>query len=106
MDILLQIIIAALSVTGFYFGLKAIASLIFTSRQISAAVIIEEKIQLYNLDMLLQDADGALFPTKRRRIAVLVPPKIWNECEDTEKALFNETADCFGAEFYISRPLD
>ena len=106
MDILLQIIIAALSVTGFYFCLRTIASLIFTSRQIAAAVIIEEKIQLYELDMLLQDASGALFATRRRRIAVFVPPQIWNECEDSEKALFKELADCFGAEFYLSRPID
>ena len=106
MDILLQIIIAALSVTGFYFCLKTIASLIFTSRQISAAVIIEEKIQLYDLDMLLQDASNAIFTTRGRRITIFVPPQIWNECEDNEKALFKDLANCFGAEFYVIRPLD
>ncbi len=106
MHISLQIIIAALSVMGFYFSLKTIASLIFTSRQIAAAVIIEDKIQLYDLDMLLQDASGALFATKRRRVAVFIPHEIWNKCQDNEKALFKELADTFGAEFYISRPLD
>lgn len=103
MHISLQIIIAALSVIGFYFSLKTIASLIFTSRQVAAAVIIEEKIQLYDLDMLLQDASGALFPTRGRRIAVIVPPNVWNGCEESEKALFCEMADCFGAKIYVSR---
>lgn len=106
MDILLQIIIAALSVMGLCFCLKTIASLIFTSRHISAAVIIEEKIQLYDLDLLLQDASGALFATRRRRISVFIPPDIWNECSDSEKALTKELVDCFGAEFYLIRPLD
>lgn len=106
MDILLQIIIAALSVMGFYFCLKTIASLILTSRQIAAAVIIEDKIQLYDLDMLLQDASGALFATRRRRIGVFIPTEIWNECRDSEKALVKELIDCFGAEIYLNRPLD
>ena len=106
MDILLQIIIAALTVLGFYFCLKTLASLIFTSRQIAAAVIIEDKIQLYDLDMLLQDASGALFATKRHRVAVFIPHEIWNKCNENEKALFKETADCFGAEFYPIRPYD
>ena len=106
MDILFQIIIAALSVMGFYFCLKTIASLIFTSRQIAAAVIIEDKIQLYDLDMLLQDASSALFATRRRRIGVFVPSNIWNECRDSEKALVKEFINCFGAEFYLTRPLD
>ena len=106
MHISFQIIIAALSVMGFYFCLKTIASLIFTSRQIAAAVIIEDKIQLYDLDMLLQDASGALFATRRRRIGVFVPSNIWNECRDSEKALVKEVIDCFGAEFYLARPLD
>lgn len=106
MDILLQIIIAALSVMGFYFCLKTIASLIFTSRQIAASVIIEDKIQLYDLDMLLQDASSALFAARRRRIGVFVPPDIWNECRDSEKAIVKELIDCFGAKFYLIRPLD
>ena len=106
MDILLQIIIAALSVMGFYFCLKTIASLIFTSLQIAAAVIIEDKIQIYDLDILLQDASSALFATRRRRIGVFVPPEIWEECRDSEKALVKELIDRFGAEFYLTRPLD
>ena len=106
MDILLQIIIAALSVTGFYFCLRTIASLILTSRQIAAAVIIEDKIQLYDLDMLLQDASSAIFATRGRRIAVFVPPEVWNKCKENEKALFMEFINCFGAEFYLIRPHD
>ena len=106
MHVSLQIIIAALSVTGFYFCLKTIASLIFTSRQIAAAVIIEDKIQLYDLDMLLQDASSALFATRRRRIGVFIPTEIWNESSDSEKALVKEIINCFGAEIYLNRPLD
>lgn len=106
MHISLQIIIAALSVAGFYFCLKTMASLIFTNRQIAVAVIIDDKIQLSDLDMLLQDASSALFATRRRRIAVFVPPQIWNECQDCEKALFIELAERFDAEIYLNRPLD
>ena len=106
MHISLQIIIAALSVMGFYFCLKTIASLIFTSRQIAAAVIIEDKIQLFDLDLLLQDASGSLFATRKRKIAVFIPNEIWNECHDSEKTLFRELADSFDAEIYLNSPLD
>ena len=106
MHISLQIIIAALSVMGFYFCLKTIASLIFTSKQIASAIVIEDKSQLHDLDILLEDASGALFATRRRRIAVFMPPQIWNDCRDSEKALAKELIECFGAEFYLIRPLD
>ena len=101
MHISLQIIIAALSVMGFYFCLKTIASLIFTSKLIAAAVIVDDKKQICQLNELLDDASSALFAAKRRRLAVFLPNDIWDSCNDEEKSEIWAHIDRFGAEFYI-----
>ena len=103
MHISLQIIIAALSVMGFYFCLKTIASLIFTSRQIAATVIIESKKQLYDLDLLLSEASTALFATRRKQIAVIVPDDVWNACSEKEKYETKELTKFFGAKLYFTK---
>lgn len=101
MEIAFQIIVAALSVMGFYFLLKIISSLIFASKHIAAAVMINDKKQLRELDMLLDDASSALFAIRRRRFAVFVPSEIWNICDEGDKKLAEEFIDNFGAEFYV-----
>ncbi len=101
MHVSIQIIIAALTVLGFYFCLKTLASLIFTSKQISASVIIESKKQISELDLLLPEASSALFATRKKRLAVLVPKSIWNACDQKEKYTAREIMDYFGAELYI-----
>lgn len=102
MHISLQIIIAALSVMGFYFCLKTLASLIFSGKHIAAAVMISDKKQLRELDLLLDSASSALFATRGRRIAVIIPREIWEECKDDEKDPAKELAESFGAELYIT----
>ena len=106
MHVSLQIIIAALSVLGFYFCLKTIASLIFTSKHIAAAVIIEAKEQLRDLDILIPEASGALFTARRRRLAVIVSKGIWNACNENEKHCAEEIIDSFGAKLYFVSTID
>ena len=106
MHISLQIIIAALAVLGFYFCLKTLASLIFSNKCIAASVIINDKKQLRELDLLLDDASVALFATRHRRLAVLVPKDIWTNCDEADRKLAHALADEFCAELYIIRPLD
>ena len=101
MHISLQIIIAALSVLGLYFCLKTLASLIFTSNLICAAIIINSKDQLAELDVLLPETASALFATKRKRTAVIVPEGVWSSCGIAEKDLARELTDRFGAELYL-----
>ena len=101
MHISLQIIIATLSAMGVYYALKTVASLLFTSRQIAAAVMIDEEKQLRQLDRLLEDASSALFAARRRRIVVFIPTKLWEGCDERVKKLANEISEDFGAEFYV-----
>jgi hypothetical protein len=101
MHISLQIIIAALSVLGFYFCLKTLASLIFTSKHIAAAVMISDKKQLCELDLLIDSASSALFATRRRRISVFIPKEIWEACKEIEQKNIKELIESFESEFYI-----
>ena len=106
MYISLQIIIAALAVLGLYFCLKVLASLIFTSRQIAATVIIESEKQLEALDLLLSEADSALFATRRRRLAVIVTRSFWDACCDKKRVEAKELIDRYGAELYFVSAID
>ena len=106
MHVSIQIIIAALSVMGIYFCLKTIASLIFTSRLISAAIIIENTDQLPELDMLLSDAESALFATRGKRLAVLIPKKIWNACPEEKQEYICEIARTYGAILHFTDTID
>ena len=101
MHISLRIIIAALSVLGFYFCLKTLASLIFTSKQIFAAVIIDDLKQIKDLDFLLEDASSALFATKGRRLAILVPSEVWSICDENDRSRAKSISDEFGAKIYF-----
>ncbi len=96
-----MITVTALAIMGFYFFFKIISSLIFASKTLAATVIIDNKTQLRNLDLLLDDASSALFAIRRRRLAVLVPKEIWSACDGKDKNLVKEHIDRFGAEFYI-----
>ena len=106
MHVSIQIIIAALSVLGFYFSLKTVASLMFTSKQISASVIIESKSQLLQIDILLSEASSALLAAKRRRLTVLVSEGIWSSCNKIEKAYVWENIEEFGAKLYFISAVD
>ena len=101
MHISLQIIIAALSVLGLYFCLRTIASLMFTNKQITAAVIIDNEKQLENLEFLLSEAEEAIFAARGRRLAVFIPANIWEECGSQSQSLVKEISEGLGAEFYI-----
>ena len=101
MQITVQIIIAALSLLGLFFAFRVLASLIFTSRQITAAVVIENERQLGELDMLLNEASSALYAMRRRRLSVFVQPSVWNTCDEKIKRFAVETIEYFGAELYL-----
>lgn len=106
MHVSLQIIIAALAILGFYFCLKILASLIFTSKQIAATVIIETKEQLRDLDILIPEASSALFTARRCKLAVIVPKTIWNACSEKEKHFTKEAIESFGARLYFVSAID
>ena len=106
MHVSIQIIIAALSVLGLFFAFRVLASLIFTSKHIAAAVAIESEKQLMQLDMLLGEASSALFASRRRRLLVIVPPYVWNTCEEKVKAFALDLIDRFGAELYLCNITD
>ena len=106
MHITFQIIIAALSVLGLFLCLKTLASLIFTSKQIAATVIIEAKEQLRDLDILIPEASSALLTARRRRLAVIVSKSIWNACSEKEKNCAEEIIDSFGAKLYFVSAID
>lgn len=106
MHVSLQIIIAALAILGFYFCLKILASLIFTSKQIAATVIVETKEQLHDLDILIPEASSALFTARRRKLAVIVPKTIWNSCGEKEKHFAEEVIESFGARLYFVSATD
>lgn len=105
MHITFQIIIAALSVLGLYLCLKTLASLIFTSRQISASVIIETKEQLKDIDLLLPEASSAVF-FARRRISVIIFENVWASCDEKEKSDAKEIIGLFGVKLYFVSAID
>ncbi len=96
MLLFLQICASALAVFGFYFLLKTISSYFLASREISAAVVIRERQDLDNLDLLLGEASLSLFAARSRRLLVVVD----TELEEEEKQLVLETANSFGAEIF------
>ena len=106
MHVSIQIIIAALSVLGFYFSLRTVASLIFASKQISASVVIESKKQLLSIDVLLSEASSALIATRGRRLTVLVSESIWSSCTKIEKSFVWENIEVFGARLYFISAVD
>lgn len=106
MRITFQIIIAALTVLGFYFCIKTLASLIFTSKQIAAAIIVEGKRQIEDIDLLLTEASSALFAVRRQRIAVIIPEGVWNACNKNEKKFAEEMINNFGAELFFIDTVD
>ena len=101
METVFMIIVSVLSIMGFYFLIKVISSLIFANKSIVAAIMIDHKKQLRELDLLLDDASSALFAMRRRRLAVFVPSEIWNLCTEQEQYLTKEFTEKFGAEFFI-----
>ena len=106
MRITFQIIIAALTVLGFYFCIKTLASLIFTSKQIAAAIIVEGKRQIEDIDLLLTEASSALFAVRRQRIAVIISKGVWNACNKNEKKFAEEMINNFGAELFFIDTVD
>ena len=106
MHISLQIIIAALTVLGLYLCFKTLASLIFTSRQITSAIIIENKEQLLDIDLLIPEAEDALLFKRRRGAAVIIPENIWKTCSKKERSFAIESANSFGARLYFCETID
>ena len=106
MHITFQIIIAALSVLGLFLCLKTLASLIFTSRQITSAIIIETKEQLLDIDLLIPEAEDALLLKRRRGSAVIIPENIWKTCSKKERSFAIESANFFGARLYFCETID
>ena len=101
MYLLVQIIVSALAVLGFYFLLKVIVGRLFSGRFIAAAVIIERREQLDSLDIMVSEASSAILFAKGRRVAVIIPRELIETCSQSEKKKINEIMDSVGAEIYI-----
>jgi hypothetical protein len=100
MTVIFFVILAALAVLGLCFLFRTVISLFFPNKT-AAAVIIEDKTSLKNLDILLEDAREALFIARRGRTVVLLSEDILAECDEGDKTLVRDIADSFGAEIYV-----
>lgn len=101
MYLLVQIIVSALAVLGFYFLLGVIVGRLFSGRFIAAAVIVERREQLESLDIMISEASSAVVFSRGRRVAVIIPRELLDGCSESERKRITETADNFGAEIYI-----
>ncbi|MBQ9749317.1 MAG: hypothetical protein IJV87_01885 [Clostridia bacterium] len=101
MYLLVQIIVSALAVLGFYFMLKVIVGRLFSGRYIATAVIVERHEQLESLDIMISEALSAVVFSRGRRVAVIVPRELLDACSQSERKKITEIADDFGAEIYI-----
>ena len=101
MYLLVQIIVSALAVLGFYFMLKVIVGRLFSGRYIATAVIVERIEQLESLDIMISEALSAVVFSRGRRVAVIVPRELLDACSQSERKKITEIADDFGAEIYI-----
>jgi hypothetical protein len=101
MYLLVQIIVAALAVLGFYFLLRVIVSRLFSGRFIAAAVIVERREQLDSLDIMVSEASSAIVFARGKRVAVIIPRDMIDACSQAERKKINETLDSVGAEIYI-----
>ena len=101
MYLLVQIIVSALAVLGFYFLLKVIVGRLFSGRYIATAVIVERIEQLESLDIMISEALSAVVFSRGRRVAVIVPRELLDACSQSERKKITEIADDFGAEIYI-----
>lgn len=101
MYLLVQIIVSALAVLGFYFLLKVIVGRLFSGCFISAAVIVERIEQLESLDIMISEASSAVLFARGRRVAVIISRELLESCSQSEKKKINEILDSVGAEIYI-----
>ncbi len=71
-QIVIEVIIAVLSVVGFYSILRALAASCLTPRQVTTAVVLQEAVDEFSLDILIDEAMRN--PLRRRggRVIVLV----------------------------------
>lgn len=101
MYLLVQIIVSALAVLGFYFLLKVIVGRLFSGRFIATAVIVERIEQLESLDIMISEASSAVLFARGRRVAVIISRELLESCSQSEKKKINEILDSVGAEIYI-----
>ena len=106
MRIAFEVIVAAMAVFGLYFCIKVVAGWIFADKSIGAAVIIENKKQLDNLDILISEASESLFYVRKRKIAVFVPKIIWDGCETSKKAEVISLCFDYGVKLYDLIPYE
>ena len=75
-ETILQVIVAALAVIGFYGILHALNETLLAPRELAAAIILTEMISPEELDILLCEARRA--PCGRgKRVVLVIPPDQW-----------------------------
>ena len=75
-ETILQVILAALAVIGFYGVLHAVFEFLLTPRELAAAVVITRRISPEELDILLCEARRTLL-RRGKRVVLVVPAALW-----------------------------
>ena len=101
MYLLVQIIVSALAVLGFYFLIGVVFGRLFSGHYIAAAVIVERREQLESLDIMVSAASSAIAFARGRRVAVIISREMLETCSQAERMHINDTLDSIGAEIYI-----
>ncbi|MBP3666819.1 MAG: hypothetical protein J6K29_07185 [Clostridia bacterium] len=87
-----QVVVAALSVIGFYGILHGLFEVLLVPRELATAVIITEPLSPAELDMLLCEARRAPFGRGKRVMLVLDPSLLEGQLGE-EGRLFDEYAE-------------
>ena len=99
-ETLLQIIIAALAVIGFYGVLHALLETLLTPRELAAAIVLTRALPPEELDILLCEARRA--PCGRgKRVVLVLPLDLW-EGSMKESDEYTEIIEKYGATVALS----
>ena len=90
-ETILQVIVAALSVIGFYGILHALFACLLTPCELGTAVILTRPISPAELDILLCESRRALLG-RGRRVILSIPPELLQEGMGEEGSLTEEYA--------------
>ena len=99
-ETVLQVVMAALSVIGFYGILHALLEALLTPRELAAAVILTKYVPSEELDILLCEAKRA--PCGRgKRVVLVLPLDLWETCMQ-EGGEYRELIEKYGATLSVT----
>lgn len=92
-ETILQVLIAALSVIGFYGILHGLFESFLVPRQITSAVVILKAVTPEELDILLCEAHRAPFRRQRQGVVLVVSARLLEGCLGVDGVLREEYAE-------------